>query len=121
MSRRELVEYNNTYKTFIPRAPAFRVFSAAKIKEIIERLSDKQKVSQKQRAPAPVMYRQLSFVEVQDLNARVNQPTMSSKLRAEIQGRKTPITQINLSCERCRKPPSVRFFPGCYRSFTTMY
>ena len=118
--RRFYREYDWKYKTALPRAPAFRIVSARKIRQIVERVTTPSTISARPRTSRPELQfsRQLSCIEVKELNSRLSQQTMSSKLRSELKSGTRLPTNLDLSCDRCRRPPSVRFFPECYKSFS---
>ena len=113
-------EYDEEFKTYLPKAPAFRCFSRHDVSIIVKRLScrkdDTHNLSTKDNISTKSDIRKLTWEECDKLSARLNQPTQISKLRNLLRTNTgTQLSELALSCERCNVPPSKRYFPQCYK------
>lgn len=117
-------EYVPEYKTYIPKAPAFRTVTGNKADEISERLYNptvRTKRSRSEVPPAKLIHRDPTTFEDQNSSVdRLIKPTVASFIRLRMRSgkeRKIEVKDITNACERLNLPPSQRYFPASYKNW----
>lgn len=127
-SDRITYEYFPEYKAYIPKAPAFRIVSARKAREISDRLSMSRQrtfsfpTKEEEKEPEEnSLRRETSSIEIQQNSVeRLNQPTVASYIRLKMSaGKKKPlhVSEITNACDRLHLQPSQRYFPSAYKNW----
>lgn len=128
-SERISYEYNPEYKSYLPKAPAFRTVSSSQAKEIVERLSqprprtafekeedlpDSKYISRHKHRPRTAFeqeenymdskstHTEVSSLEIQRLSVqKLNQPTVASYIRVRMSGEKGNKLQVKDIANAC--------------------
>lgn len=124
-SNKQLItyEYVPEYKTYIPKAPAFRTVTGNRASEITERLNNPSSRVKRARSEPPPKYIHKDPTNIEDQNSsveRLAQPTVSSFIRLRMRSgkeRKVEVKDIANACERLYLPPSQRYYPNSYKNW----
>lgn len=118
------LQYFKEFESFLPRAPAFNSCKRNEVDLIVNRLSAGKNDSEYfdnnkaiQNIPKNSVY---STANIRASSARLaRQQTISSKVRSVMRDKQGPefVLEVQQSCPRSTKPPSMRYFPNAYKNW----